>query len=550
MSINILHSPPSFQPVLTNGLFYTVSADTTDKYKFRYTYDVYVEDNLIFQGKSTPNPYDLGVVDISRILKTYCENNPIAVWNTTNIYTHQTFPFSRPYLNEVINYQTYFGYEYSNTETGSVTGFTGMSGLTGMTEGPPGVSTPLKKTFHSTMGVNARATQQDFDMDPFVLSGSPVGVNPTTTGLFLTNSPRTRNIQESEWYTLAFTNYYLDTSTISEPYYVEYNFYDDQGSLLDTVKIDNILSNGGGPRADCLDVYPALPLLIPSGGTNYNTLYVGSGPKNLDPILPVDTAKYTVQLFGKFTGETQPIQPSPTPTPTPSATPTYCSCEEYEIFNPSLEAQGIIFFDDCLGTPRTLVVNPGETFYICVCNIGSFTIQGPLIATNTGKCIPPVCICWSYTITNTGLEGQLTVDYIDCDSQFQSFTLDPGLGSSFCACKDSVTATGSSYSLIDGGSCGPTPTPTPTPSATPACNGVEWIVQECTGGPCVGGICFCESSVSTSIYLPPLVQPGDEGYFAYSDPCLTNIWYGFYEWSGSIYEASQITFVCNVGGPC
>jgi len=79
MSINILHQPPSFQPVLTNGLFYTVSADTTDRYKFRYTYDVYVENNLIFQGKSTPNPYDLGVIDISRILKTYCENNPIAV---------------------------------------------------------------------------------------------------------------------------------------------------------------------------------------------------------------------------------------------------------------------------------------------------------------------------------------------------------------------------------------------------------------------------------------------------------------------------------------
>ena len=390
MSISILHEPPSFQPVLTNGLFYTVSADTSNTFKFRYTYDLYVNGTNVFQGKATPNPSDLGVIDVSRILKTYVENNPIAVWNTTDIYTHQTFPFSRPYKNETTNYQVYFGYEYANSALASVTGFTGVSGLTGMTEGNPGVPTPVKKTFHSTMGVNGRATQQDFNMGPFVLSGDPTTSNPTTSGLYLTNSPRTRNIQDTEYYTLSFTNYYLDTTTISEPYYVEYKFFDDEGTLITGVTIDNITTNGGGPRPNCNQVYQELPIIIPSANTNYNTLYVGAGPVNLQDIIPPNTSQYTIQLFGKFTGTTSPIQPTPSPTPTPSSTPTVCACKEYNVFNASLEAQGIIYYADCNNIQRTLVVNPNQEFYICVCNLGQYTIEGGLIVTNTGDCESPI----------------------------------------------------------------------------------------------------------------------------------------------------------------
>jgi len=385
MSLNIIKTPPSFQPVLTNGLFYTISGDTTGKFKYRYTYDLYVEGQKVFEGISTPNPFGLGVIDVSRVLKTYCENNPIAVWDTTDIYTHQTFPFSRPYKNEVINYQVFFGFEYSDSPLSPVTGFTGFSGQTG----PPSIPSDLRKTFHSTMGVNGRANQQDFNMTPFVLSGTPVGNNPTTSGLFLTNSPRTRNIQDSEWYTLSFTNYYLDSTTLSEPYYVEYKFYDDEGSLLTGVTIDNITTNGGGPRTNCNDVYQALPFIIPSGGTNYNTLYVGAGPKNLQPIMPSGATNYTVQLFGKFTGTTQPIQPTPTPTPTPSPTPIECLCTEYYVYNQSLEFQSVFRYATCPDRViQTLVVNPGQEFYVCACN-GEWTIEGSLIVIEQGECEIP-----------------------------------------------------------------------------------------------------------------------------------------------------------------
>ena len=84
--INFLNTPPKFSPVYTDGLFFTVSADT-NHFKFRYVYDVYADNVLIFQGKATPNPFQLGVIDVSRILKSYVSNIPISKWNTTPIYT-------------------------------------------------------------------------------------------------------------------------------------------------------------------------------------------------------------------------------------------------------------------------------------------------------------------------------------------------------------------------------------------------------------------------------------------------------------------------------
>ena len=463
MSISILHEPPAFQPVLTNGLFFTISADTTNTFKFRYTYDLFVNGTNVFQGKATPNPSDLGVVDVSRILKTYVENNPIAVWNTTDIYTHQTFPFSRPYQDETINYQVYFGFEYADSALSPVTGFTGN--LTGLTVGNPAIPSSLRKTFSSTMGVNGRATQQDFNMGPFVLSGSPTTTNPTTSGLFLTNSPRIRNIQDSEYYTLAFTNYYLDTTTISEPYYVQYTFYDEQGVTLTAVTVDNITTNGGGPRTGCTQVYQALPYIIPSGNTNYNTLYVGAGPVNLQDIIPVDTATYTVQLFGKFTGTTTPIQPTPTPTPTPSSTPVSCPCLTYLVENPSLVAQGIFNYRDCNNIQTTLVVDPSDSYYVCVCNSTSFTIEGPLVVTYDSPCViasptptptpsATPCACGEYEVdTVAAITANPVLIYTFCDGSAQAYTMNAGEIYYICGCVGTFSCSDPNVVITYAGTC-------------------------------------------------------------------------------------------------
>ena len=563
--INFTHTPPTFTPVYTDGLFFTVSADT-NHFKFRYVYDLYVNGTLAFEGKATPNPFDLGVIDLSRILKTYTENNPISSWNKVPIYTHQTFPFSIPYKDEVIYYDLYVGYEYADSEISQVTGFTGSMSGTSDIIGPPSETVGTYKTFLSTMGVNGRANQQDFNISPFVLSGTPVGSQPTTSGLFLTNSPRIRNIQPTEYYTLAFTNYYLDGSTLSEPYYVQYKFYDDEGVLLTTINVDNITTNGGGPRTNCNNVYQELIYVNPTATTvDYNTVYVGAGPVNLYPIFPNNTAQYTVQLFGKFTGTTSPINPTPTPTPTPSPTPTIsCTgeCGNYIIQNNNLQTLSVEFLDCETGTIRRRTIGASSAIQVdCLCpdtvtSAGNFTLIANGACPNTQPCAN----CYSVTLyNNNDLSCKLT--YFNCTTQaWTTYTLPAKTAVTFpCACPAITRCKG--VTLYQGSACTPgtSPTPTPsvtptfTPSPTPTCAYKAWSVLAGKGA-CDTGTCSITGPFFATIYTNCSVSDiyAAGAYNVYTNSSLTTPFTDYWTDATDIFVVSggSVVVQCTIGGGC
>lgn len=578
MSLAIVDTPAPFQPVLSDGLFFTLSSNTYDAqstFKFRFVYELYVEGELVFQGKCSPNPFGLGIVDLQQILESYTNSLPVSYWNTTPIYTHQTFPFSRPASEETLTYQIKCGYEYASSEIAGVTGFTGDAS----TIGPPAVESLYYKTFRSTMGTNPRATQQDFNIGPFVLSGSPTSIYPTTSGLFLTNAPRILDVSPEDNFVLGFTNYYLQSGTtptiLSEPYYVEYNFYDDSGALILTEQYDNILSNGGGPRSSGCDVYPALYLIDPWTGTNFNTLYVGAGPANI-PTLPANCAQYTVQLFGLFEGETTPIQPTPSPTPTPtsspftsptptpSSTPPCSSCDRYTIEYTGLSEFGSATYVKCdTGASTNFKPFPTVIYVVCSCS----TPTGlDLDVINIGPCNEtptptptPGCVCIEYQI-DSERPDTTGGNYIDCYGQLQSFTLGGFSTLIFCACEGEVLVEPGVY-ISELGSCvvpslTPTPTPTrtppvPTPSATPGCF-LSWNLTECAS-PCSGGICACEGGTSVTKYtdcsVTNITDPFTE---IYDNTALTNPYTADFRVGGTIYNStgSGVSIVCVIGGPC
>ena len=578
MSLSFTNTPEPFQPVLSDGLFFTVSSTTYDAqttFKFRYVYELYINGSLEFQGKCSPNPYGLGIVDLQQILESYTNSLPIASWDGTPVYVHQTFPFGVPWNQETINYQIAVGYEYASSEIAAITGFTGI----GNSVGNPAVYSENYKTFRSTMGVNGRATQQSFDIGPFVLSGTPLSTNPTTSGLFLTNAPRIQDISLDEWYTLGFTNYYLNSGStptiLSEPYYCEFNFYDDNGVLITGTTHDNILDNGGGPRNDCNYVYPAMYLIDPATGVSFNTLYLGVGPKNI-PYFPSNTRQYTVQLYGVFEGSTSPIQPTPTvtptptsspftsPTPTPSSTPPCSNCDRYTIEYTGLSEFGSATYVNCT-TGASLNFKPLPTVIYVVCSCSTPT-GVDLDVVNIGPCNEtptptptPGCVCNEFQI-DSEREDVTTVAYIDCDNQAQFDTL-LGFGTLIiCACDGSVYVEPGVY-ITDIGICvpasqTPTPTPTrtppvPTPTTTPGCF-KSWNINEC-GGTCSGGICACEASTPVTVYtdcsVTSITDPSTE---IYENTALTNPYTADFVSSGSIYNStgSGVTLVCVVGGPC
>lgn len=505
MSVSFTNTPEPFQPVLSDGLFFTVSSTTYDAqttFKFRFCYELYINGTLEFQGKCSPNPFGLGIIDLQQVLESFTDSLPIASWDGIPVYVHQTFPFGVPFNQETINYQIAVGYEFASSEIASITGFTGI----GDSVGAPGVFSQNLKTFRSTMGVNGRATQQSFDIGPFVLSGTPLSTNPTISGLFLTNAPRIQDISTEEYYTLGFTNYFLNsgstTTILSEPYYAEYNFFDDDGVLITGTTHDNILDNGGGPRDNCNFVYPAMFLIDPPTGVTFNTLYVGVGPKNI-PYFPPNTKQYTVQLYGVFEGETSPIQPTPTvtptptsspftsPTPTPSTTPPCSGCDRFTIEYTGLSEFGSATFVNCTtGASSNFKPLPTVIYVLCSC---STPTGEDLDVINIGPCFTtptptptPGCPCITYQI-DSEREDVTTVAYIDCDNQAQFDTL-LGFGTLIiCACDGSVNVEPGVYFQELGVCVPPSQTPTPTPTKTPVTP---------TPTPTIG--CICSEYVLTN----------------------------------------------------
>ena len=436
MSIVFTNDPPELQPVLSDGIYFTLSSSTYNAlttFKFRYIYELYVEDLLVFEGRCSPNPYGLGIVDLQQVLETYTNSLPISYWDTTQIYTHQTIAFSRPANEQVINYY--------------------------------------------------------FAVGPYILSGAPQGVYPTTSGLFFTNAPRILDIADTEYFTLGFSNYYLwsgGTPGLSQPYYVEYNFYNDQGALIRTDQYDNIVSNGGGPRTSCTDVYQGLYLIYPpSGTTDYNSLYTGAGPENI-PNFPNNCAQYTVQLFGIFTGSTSPIQPTPTktptpsstpvlsPTPTPSTTPLCGGCTEYNL---NWTGESIVSgtITSCAnGQTVNLLIEPGITYIVCSCDPPIFEVDVTILV--GGPCLPPqpsptpsptpLCTCGEYVIQNES-ESIDYIQYIDCYGNPQVQALGSLQATTLCACVNSIETTYSTVQYLGPCVVQQTPTPTPTPTVTP-----------------------------------------------------------------------------------
>lgn len=396
MSTVIVNTPSEFQPSKSDGLFFTVSANTTTEPKFRFVYEVYVEGYKVFDGKATPNPYGLGIIDVSRILDSYVVNYPVSYYQDTPIFTHQTGVFSRSYSNEVVEYYIKVGEEYAYSFVDNVTGFTGNGDQVGL----PSVPSATYKAFLSTMGVNRKANLQNFDIGQFTLSGNPSPDFPYTTNcLFLTNSPRIRDVDPSEYYTLSFTNHDLGGSYLSEPYYVRYTFFDDSGVIITAHTYANIYENGGGPATGCTQDYINDSF---TGITEYNILNVGVGPMNIFD-LPANTKYYHVQLFGK--AEVIPPTPSPTTSPTPTlggqptatptstATPTVtptpttfsCDCRNWSLQS-TVGFTMQVTITGCTGLVSALYVGPYQTVYQCACAV---SFNPYIIKTDTGSCGTP-----------------------------------------------------------------------------------------------------------------------------------------------------------------
>ena len=293
MAITIQRQPEQLQPSLTNGLFYTLSSTKTSEYKYRYIFEVYVNNTKVFTGKSTPNPEGLGVIDVSEVLKTYAKSSVEVNDAISSEYIHQTERFSTFDLTEVIDYYVVFGEEYATSLTGAVIQYRGVDD----SAGAPALQSENRKAYNGTYPTNIYGNRQDFDITPYVWDTDPIQYQQ---GLFLTTSPRILDVSTTDRHTLSFFNYKLGGDLVSYAYQVEYTFYDSDGVQLSQATLDNITSNGGGPLTGLTGLGYDDVGIVPSAWT-YNVVNVASGPYNIEQSLglPTGTKYYTIQMKGK-----------------------------------------------------------------------------------------------------------------------------------------------------------------------------------------------------------------------------------------------------------
>ena len=321
--IAITKNIDDLQPTLSPDNYFVLSADTNTEDKFRYVFNMSINGDVVYEGKCTPNPAGLGIITVGEVLDNYASNNPIAYSAGTEIFVHQTEYFSKPPTGEVVSYAMFFGEEHADS-AGVITGYTGV----GKSVGDPAYPSGEKRAYLGTMGRNFYSNLQKYDTDNLMMDGYD-NTFPSTESLFMTNSPRIRDIYDDDYFTLSALNYEFNQLAPNRSYVydVEYKFYNSVNVLITGYTVNNIRSNGGGPMTACTDTFNTYTL--PTGETEnqWNIIHIGAGPRNI--YIPDGTSYYTVQVLGNVEvaptpspSPSQGVTPSVTPTHTPTPTPT------------------------------------------------------------------------------------------------------------------------------------------------------------------------------------------------------------------------------------
>jgi len=389
--INFLAQPNTIEPSYSNLVFQFTSTGATDptKYKYRYVVDVFVSegsdeiDGQIAQLKITPSSEGWGQVDISQILKNYTHSKPVNVGcsgNTTPLHTS-----AWGYLDKnMLVYSIKVGEEYSTTPNGTIFVYNGYGDV-----GEPDVRSNVGYTYN---GVKEWYNGKQYDFTPYYLTGS-TGFNSGVCR-FMTNSPRSRWIRVGDYSTLAALNWFDTTEDLDsrQVYSALFTFYDSNNNVITSGRTYNTYDLcGTRPFCNYYDHFWDTP-------TNWyeqQVVYLGVGTPNLEEhgiSFPDNTQYYKVELEATLS--------QPTPNPPEPFDFEGCSCHQYELFNPSLEALISISYLDCLGVEQTINIAPEATGNWCACqNTNIFLTSPEYTLTDMGEC--DACICKTYKVVNS-----------------------------------------------------------------------------------------------------------------------------------------------------
>lgn len=259
--------------------------------------------------------------------------------------------------------------------------------------------------------------------------------------MFMTNSPRTRYIRETDQAVLGAFNWYNVPQDITsrQVYSALFTYYDVNSIVLGTNRTYNVEANcGTRPNCAWYDGWFDTPDNFPE----QQVIYLGVGVPNQEQAhgfsVPADTKYWKVELEG--------LQSQPTPPEPEIVDFDGCSCHNYSYTNPSDEAEITFTYLDCLGNSDSITISPSSTGDWCACqNTNVSSLEGQT-ATDNGEC--EVCECKTYDVYDSGFTGPSIFTYTNCSGDTTSGSVDLGGTTRVCACIGSVSAPGLQTTLI------------------------------------------------------------------------------------------------------
>ena len=382
MSLQAIRTPGRYSNAYGNMVYQVTSDEQTTKYKFRFVFDVYMNNERIARLKVTPQNDDWGQTDIARIIQSFMESSPRnmgAIGDAPPLSKADWGWMDADWL----LYRVLIGQEYSDTPTGDPVLYNGFGETGDPLYDPSGdrfVSNSVKEWFN-----------KNTDLSPFFLKSTnlPGGTDYNAeTRRFLTNSPRIRYVRDTDWGTLSALNFTTDPEYIvSDPVFcMLVEFYDVNDALITTGVTYNVVYNGGW-RLNC-DEDTSQQFLYPDWYKKMVT-YVGAFPQNIEQNVgfPPNVKYYRVSLQKSIddpvpptptpsntplpSGYVPPAEPTPTPTPTPSSSSVGCStCNRYSISNLSKATQLNYTYTDCdTGLTRSGILPAESSRVQCSCDI-------------------------------------------------------------------------------------------------------------------------------------------------------------------------------------
>lgn len=434
--ITFLAQPNTIEPVYSNLVFQFISDDALDPdyYRFRYVVDVFSNTGFINRLFITPSPEGWGQVDLSPILYDYVSSTPNI--EGCNIPINE---IGWGYIEDnMIVYAIRVGEEYSLDPNGVVVLYNGQGVV-----GSPNVRSDVSYTYN---GVKEWYNGKNFDFTPFYLTGQ-TGDFPQYTSMFMTNSPRTRYIRETDQAVLGAFNFYNEVNDIGQlgtsrrVYSALFSYYDIDNNLLGTNRTYNVEADcGTRPNCAWYDGWYDTP----DNYAEQQVIYLGVGYPNQEQAhgftIPALTKYWKVELEGTAS------QPTP---PTPEIDEfAGCSCHSYSYTNNFVEEAVIFSYLDCLGDEQTITIEPLSTGNWCACQNSNTANISTEFPTDNGEC--GVCDCMTYSITNpTELGGLFT--YVDCSGDTITASIESLETIVVCACDGSVVAVG--YEVSELGVC-------------------------------------------------------------------------------------------------